>query len=51
MHSPNEPYTVPDDEIDDPPVLGSWRNMYIVVLVLHLLLLLGFYFFSRAYTV
>ena len=40
---------VPED--DTPPVLGSWRNVYAVVLVLHLLLILAFYFFSRAYTV
>ena len=40
---------VPENE--DPPELGNWRNIYTVVLVLHLLLLLGFYFFTRAYTV
>ena len=42
-----------DDLVEDdtPPVLGSWRRVYTVVLVLHLLLILAFYFFSRAYTV
>ena len=38
-------------EDDTPPVLGNWRNVYAVVLTLHLLLILAFYFFSRAYTV
>jgi len=37
----------PDDET--PPVLGSWRNIYAVVLVLHILLIILFYFFSLAY--
>ena len=37
-------------EIDDPPILGSWRNMYLFVLILHLMLLIAFYLFSRAYT-
>lgn len=40
---------VPEEDV--PPVLGSWRRVYSVVLVLHLLLILAFYFFSRAYTV
>ncbi len=49
----NEQDLIKDEELeaDDPPVLGSWRNIYIVVLVLHLLLLVAFYLFSRAYTV
>lgn len=37
--------------MDEPPILGSWRNMYLVVLVLHFILLVAFYLFSRAYTV
>ena len=36
---------------DEPPILGSWRNMYLVVLLLHLCLLIAFYLISRAYTV
>ena len=32
-----------------PPVLGSWPAVYTFVLVLHVLLILAFYFFSRAY--
>jgi hypothetical protein len=37
----------PDDE--SPPLLGSWRNIYIFVLVLHVILIISFYFFSQAY--
>ena len=39
-----------DVEIDPPPILGSWRNMYLFVLALHALLILAFYFISRVYT-
>ena len=39
-----------DEAADDaPPILGSWRAIYIFVLVLHLALILAFYAFSRAY--
>ena len=38
-------------EFDDPPILGTWKNMYLVVLVLHTLLIICFYLISRAYTV
>lgn len=34
---------------EPPPILGSWRNMYIFVLVLHVLLIVLFYLFSNAY--
>lgn len=47
------PYpATPDEdlEIDDPPILGNWRNMYLFVLVLHVLLIIVFYLISRAYT-
>ncbi len=37
-------------EIDDPPILGNWKNMYLVVLVLHSVLIICFYLISRAYT-
>lgn len=37
----------PNDET--PPILGSWSRIYAVVLVLHVLLIILFYFFSRAY--
>jgi hypothetical protein len=42
----------PEPEADDtrPPLLGSWSRMYAVVLILHFLLLVGFYLISRAYT-
>ena len=39
-----------DLDADAPPVLGSWKNIYAVVLILHLALLVAFYLFSRAYT-
>jgi hypothetical protein len=38
---------IPDDP---PPILGSWNRMYAFVLVVHVLLLIGFYLISRAYT-
>ncbi len=49
----NEQELISDEEPenDEPPVLGSWKNFYTVVLVLHLMLLIAFYLFSRAYTV
>ncbi len=34
---------------ETPPVLGSWRNLYAFVLVLHVLLIVLFYLFSQAY--
>lgn len=34
---------------ESPPILGSWRNIYAVVLVLHVLLIVLFYLFSTAY--
>lgn len=37
----------PNDET--PPVLGSWQNIYTVVLVLHVVLIILFYLFSNAY--
>ena len=40
-----------DLDADAPPILGNWKNIYAVVLFLHLLLLIAFYLFSRAYTV
>jgi len=44
--SPNQPIPSTDDE---PPVLGSWRNIYTFVLALHVVLIILFYLFSRAY--
>lgn len=38
---------IPNDEM--PPILGSWRNIYAFVLVLHFLLIVAFYLFSAAH--
>lgn len=45
MSQENQPTPTPEE----PPILGSWRNMYIFVLVLHVLLIVMFYLFSNAY--
>jgi len=34
-------------ELEPPPVLGTWRRMYTVVLVVHALLIIGFWLFGR----
>jgi uncharacterized membrane protein len=39
--------TDPNDET--PPIFGSWKNIYTVVIVLHLVLITLFYLFSNAY--
>ena len=44
--SPNHP---PGPTDDAPPVMGSWRNVYLFVLVLHVALIVFFYLFSQAY--
>ena len=41
-----EPRDVPDEP---PPFLGSWRRVYIAVLLYLARLILGFYVFTRAY--
>ncbi|WP_420459780.1 hypothetical protein [Neolewinella sp.] len=51
MIVPDSPTADDEPDQDEPPILGSWRNMYLVVLLLHLCLLIAFYLFSRAYTV
>ncbi len=38
-----------DSNDETPPILGSWRNIYLFVLALHVLLILFFYLFSNAY--
>ncbi|MCU1330953.1 MAG: hypothetical protein JWN34_6323 [Bryobacterales bacterium] len=38
----------PEDE--PPPLLGSWRNLYITVLVWLALLIVVFYFFTQYFT-
>jgi len=35
------------DTLEPPPVLGSWRRMYTVVLVVHGLLIMAFWLFGR----
>ncbi|MCB0637883.1 MAG: hypothetical protein KDC54_14745 [Lewinella sp.] len=39
---------LPDQE-PPPPILGSWTNMYIFVLVLHAVIIFLFYLFTHAY--
>ena len=34
---------------DPPPILGSWNRLYTAILILHLLILIGFYLFSHHY--
>jgi len=41
--------TEPIPPEEEPPILGSWRSMYTVVIVLHVLLIILFYLFSKAY--
>ncbi|WP_168797471.1 hypothetical protein [Neolewinella litorea] len=48
--NPNRAPVDEELEIDDPPILGNWRNMYLVVLILHVLLIIAFYLISRTYT-
>lgn len=35
--------------VDQPPVFGSWRNIYLFVLLLHLFIIFLFYCFGEAY--
>lgn len=37
-------------EDDPPPILGSWSRLYMFVLILHALIILLFYIFTRAYS-
>lgn len=42
--------TEPQEEQDDqPPILGSWRNVYIFVLALHLFIIYLFFRFGEAF--
>lgn len=40
----------PTDSREKPPVLKSWNQLYLLVLVLHVLVILLFYWFTRAYS-
>jgi hypothetical protein len=44
---PHKPHHPGDEE--PPPILGSWRRIYWFVLCYLALLILAFYFFSRAF--
>jgi hypothetical protein len=35
---------------EPPPILGSWRNVYITVLIYLLLIIVSFYVFTRAFS-
>jgi len=45
MSQPPPTETTPEE----PPILGSWQNMYTFVLVAHVVLIFLFYLFSNAY--
>ena len=36
-------------EDDTPPFLGSWKNLYTLVIVLHAFIIFLFYLFTHAY--
>ncbi len=40
---------LPRDRDDPPPFLGSWRRVYVAVLIYLCLLIAGFYLFTLAY--
>jgi hypothetical protein len=47
---PNKPEPPPKVTIDEPPpFLGTWRRVYVFILCYLVLLIAGFYIFSRAY--
>ncbi len=43
------PTTPPEEQPDQPPVLGSWRNVYLFVLALHVFIIYLFVRFGEAY--
>jgi hypothetical protein len=48
MHDQTE--NLEPDTIDDsPPILGSWRNLYILVMVLHFIFIGLLYWFTQAH--
>ncbi|WP_173021441.1 hypothetical protein [Lewinella sp. W8] len=49
MTPPNDHQIDPEPGLDGPPVLGSWKNVYLFVLVLHAVIIILFYLFSQAY--
>ncbi|MCF8236833.1 MAG: hypothetical protein K9I85_01645 [Saprospiraceae bacterium] len=42
----NRPTENPDE--DQPPIMGSWNRLYILVMVLHILFIAIFYFITRS---
>jgi hypothetical protein len=44
-----EPHNIPRPEDEPPPILGTWRNIYIFVLCYLALLIAGFYVFTRVF--
>lgn len=43
--------TQDQEELDDrPPILGSWSNLYILVLVVHAIIIVLLYLITRAYS-
>lgn len=49
MSPQNDQKIDPDPGLEGPPVLGSWKNVYWFVLVLHGVIVILFYLFSQAY--
>ncbi len=49
--TPSSPLTATDEDAEKAPILGSWRNIYLFVLLLHGLLIFFFYYFSQAYSI
>ena len=39
-----------EDLDEQPPILGSWNNLYVLVLVAHAIIIVLFYLFTRAYS-
>ena len=45
-----EPHKIPHASEDEPPpILGSWRRIYIIVLCYLAFLVVGFYVFARVF--
>ena len=42
--------TPPPGENEQPPILGTWTNIYLTVLGLHVALILLVYLFSQVYS-
>lgn len=49
----NDDLTDPESPVvdDGPPILNKWSDLYALVLACNVLLILAFYFISRAYAV